>query len=98
MKYPKIANLLDDRASNQSSKFRTKNWVEINDESRGGYNTGSDIKFKNTMVRSSSWHYADAYIFIKGKITITGAGDDADARWVDERNKGVIFKTCAPFT
>ena len=54
MKYPKIANLLDDRASNQSSKFRTKNWVEINDESRGGYNTGSDIKFKNTMLRSSS--------------------------------------------
>ena len=50
------------------------------------------------MLRSSSGHYADAYIFIKGKITITGAGDNAAARWVDERNKGVIFKTCAPFT
>ena len=52
MEYQKIPNLLDN-ASNQPSKFRTKNWVEINDKSRGGYATGSDIKFKTTMVRSS---------------------------------------------
>ena len=32
MGYQKIANLLDDNKSNQPSKFRTKNWVEINDE------------------------------------------------------------------
>ena len=31
MEYQKIANLMDD-ASNQPSKFRAKNWVEINDE------------------------------------------------------------------
>ena len=31
MEYQKIANLIDD-ISNQSSKFRTRNWVEINDE------------------------------------------------------------------
>ena len=52
MEYQKIANLLDNRASNQASKFRTKNWVEISDESRGGYTTGSDINFKTTMLRS----------------------------------------------
>ena len=40
MEYQKIANLLDS-ASNKPSKFRTKNWVEINDESRGTYNTNS---------------------------------------------------------
>ena len=85
-------------ASNKPSKFRTKNWVEINDESRGGYTTGSDIKFKTTMLRSSLCDYADAYILVKGTITITGAGDDAAARRADERNKGVIFKNCAPFT
>ena len=34
MEYQKIANLIDDTSS-QPSKFRTKNWVEINDESRG---------------------------------------------------------------
>ena len=74
-----MANLLDN-ASNQPSKFRTKNWVEINDESRGGYTTGSNIKFKTTMLKSSSCDYADAYILVKGTIAITGAGDDAAAR------------------
>ena len=81
-----------DNASNQSSKFRTKNWVEINDESRRGYTTGSNIKFKTAMLRFSLCDYADAYILAKGTITITGAGDDAAARRADERNKGVIFK------
>ena len=76
MEYQKIANLLDNgvavNASNQSSKFRTKNWVEMNDESRGRYTTGSDIKFKTSLIRSSLCGYADAYILLKGKITITG--------------------------
>ena len=45
MEYQKIANLIDD-ASNQPSKFRSKNWVEISDESRGTYNVNNQIKFK----------------------------------------------------
>ena len=84
-------------ASNQSSKFRTRNWVEINDESRGTY-TSNDIKFKTTMLRSNLCDYADAYILVKGTITITGAGNDAAAKRLDERNKGIIFKNCVPFT
>ena len=78
MEYQKIAIFLDN-ASNQPSKFRTKNWVEINDESRGGYTTGSDIKFKTTMLRSSLCDYADAYILVKETITITGVGNDVAA-------------------
>ena len=74
MEYQKIVNLLNDE-SNQPSKFRTKNWVEINDESRGNY-TSSDIKFKTTMPRSNLCDYADAYILVNGTITITGAGND----------------------
>ena len=74
MKYQKIVNLLGN-ALNQPSKFRTKNWLEINDESRGTY-TGNEIKFKTTMLRSNLCDYADAYILVKGTITITGAGDD----------------------
>ena len=74
MEYQKIANLLNDE-SNKPSKFRTRNWVEINDESRGTY-TSNDIKLKTTMLRSNLCDYADAYIFVKGTITITGAGDD----------------------
>ena len=96
MEYQKIANLLDN-ASNQPSKFKTRNWVEINDESRGTY-TSNSIKFKTTMLRSNLCDYADAYILVKGTITITGAGDDAAARQADERDKGVTFKNCAPFT
>ena len=87
-----------DSASNQPSKFGTSNWVEINDESRGDYTTDSDIKFKATMLRSSFCDYADAYILVKGTITITWMGDAAAARWLDERNKNEIFKNCAPFT
>ena len=72
MEYQKIANLLDN-ALNKPSKFRTRNWLEINDESRGTY-TGHEIKFKTTMLRSSLCDYADAYILVKGTITINGAG------------------------
>ena len=97
MEYQKIANLIDG-ASNQPSKFRTKNWVEINDESRGKYNVNSQIKFKTTMLKSSLCVYSDAYILVKGKIAIIGAGDSAAARQANERDKGVAFKNCALFT
>ena len=50
------------------------------------------------MLKSSLCDYSDAYIFVKGKITITGAGADVAARRTDERDKGVAFKNCAPFT
>ena len=53
MEYQKIANLIDDDASNQPSKIKTRNWVEINDESRGAYNANSQITFKTTMLKSS---------------------------------------------
>ena len=50
------------------------------------------------MLKSSLCNYSDAYVLVKGKITITGAGDNAAARQVDERDKVVAFKICAPFT
>ena len=96
MEYQKIANLLDS-TSNQPSKFRTGNWVEINDESRGRY-TSNDIKFKTTILRSNLCDYDDADRLLKGTITITGAGNDDAAKLLDERNKGVTFKNCAHFT
>ena len=70
MEYQKIANLIDDNTLNQPSKFRTRNWVEINDESRGAYNANSQIKFKNTMLKSSLCDYSDAYILVKGTINV----------------------------
>ena len=90
MEYQTISNLLGN-APNQPSKFRTRNWGKINDDSRGAY-TDADIKFKTEMLRSNLCDHADAYILFNGRIAITGAGDAAAARQAD-----VIFKNCAPF-
>ena len=50
MEYQKIMNLLDD-TTNQQSKFRTKNWVKINDQSRGSYSIRNQIKLNTSMIR-----------------------------------------------
>ena len=43
MEYQKIINSLGN-APNQASRFTTKNWLEINDDSRGTYNTNIQTK------------------------------------------------------
>ena len=58
MKYQKLINLLDN-TKNWLSKFRTRNWVEINDELKGRYGS-SNIRFKINMIRSSFCDYSDA--------------------------------------
>ena len=50
------------------------------------------------MLRSNLCDYSDAYVLVNGAITITGVGNDGAMRQVDERDKGVSFKNCAPFT
>ena len=64
MEYQKIESLLNDE-SNQPSKFRTRNWVERNDEARGTYSTNKQIKFKTSMLRSTLCDYGDAYYLLK---------------------------------
>ena len=96
MEYQKMANLLDSEASNQPSKFRTKKWVEMNDDLRKEYSPNNVIGLKTAMLRSSLCDYSDAYILVKGSITVNdtaGAGAAAN-----NTNKKVIFKNCAPFT
>ena len=95
MEYQKITNLLDN-ASNQPSKFRIKNWFEINDESRGGCNVNSQVKFKTTMLKSSLCDYSDAYILVKGTTTV--ADTSATGAAANNTNKKVIFINFAPFT
>ena len=68
MEYQKIINLLED-TTNHPSNFRTKNWVETNDESKGKYDN-SKIRFKISMVRSNLCYYSDAYILVKGTIAV----------------------------
>ena len=96
MEYQKIANLIDDDTPNQPSKFRTRNLVEINDESRGAYNVNSQITSKTTMLKSSLCNYSDAYILVKGTISVNNTAAQGAAP--NNINKKVIFKNCAPFT
>ena len=84
-----------DSASNKLSKFRTRNWVEINDDIRGAYSPNKQIRFKTAMLRSSLCDYSDAYILVKGNVSINNTGTAAAPQ---NRNKKVIFRNCAPFT
>ena len=84
-----------DNISSQPSKFRTINWVEINDESRGTYNTNGQTKFKTTMLKYVFFDYSDAYLLVKGIITVNNtAASTADTNNVNKK----IFKNCALFT
>ena len=87
-----------DNKPNQPTKFRTKNWVEINVDVHGTYNTNRQIKFKNSMLKSSYCDYSDAYILVSGTTTIDWAGADDASKRLDVREKGLIFKNCVPFT
>ena len=96
MEYEKIINLLEN-TPNQPSKFRTKNWVKINDDSRGTYDTNRQIKLKTSILKSSLSDYIEAYyILVKEIITVpniavaTAASNNGDEK--------VIFKNCTAFT
>ena len=96
MKYQKIINLLD-KTPNQLSKFRPKNGLKkmINQNDCIIPIVKLDLKLQ---LKSSLYDYSDAYILVKGRITITSEGADVAAIQADERNKGVIFKNCVVFT
>ena len=95
MEYQEIANFLNN-GSNKPSKFRTRNWVEINGNATGVYSPNKLIRFKTTMLRSSLCDYSDANILVKGNITVNNTAAEGAA--VTNTNKKVIFKNCAPFT
>ena len=80
-----------DSASNKPTKFRIKNWVEIIDDIRGAYSPNKQTRFKTAMLRSSLCDHSNAYILVKGNITVnkTAAANNT--------GKKVIFKNCAPF-
>ena len=58
MEYPKIISLLDGTMI-QPSMFRTRKWVEINNESRGTYDNSSN-KFKTSIIRTNLCDFSDA--------------------------------------
>ena len=97
MEYHKITNLLDN-TDEQSPKFGTKSWVVVNDGATGIRSLNSQIEFKTTMLKLGLCDQSDAYIPVKGTITVVGQGPDAAGVAGDRNNKQVIFKNFAPFT
>ena len=73
MESQKMINLLDNTPS-QTARFRTKNWVEMNDDSCGTYNTNGQVKFKTSMLKSNFCDYSDAYILVKGTMSVANTG------------------------
>ena len=83
-----------DNKPNQPTKFRTKKWVEINDDAHGTNNKDNQIKFKTSMLKLSLCDYSDAYMLVKGTISIAPQEGDN----TNNGNKDVVFKNCVPFT
>ena len=88
MEYQKIANLLDS-TSNKPCKFRTRNWVDINDDKRDAYSPNKQIRFKIGMLRSKLCDYSDAYILVQGNISVNN--NAAAGAAPNNRNIKVIF-------
>ena len=99
MEYDKINNLLlsEDNESEKLSKFLTREYVRVNGLSNT-YNENKSIRFKTLMLRSNLWDYSDAYILVKGTITVTTPGANNGANNIrDKRNRPLILKNNAPF-
>ena len=97
MEYQKITNLLDETLD-EVPRFITKKWVEVHDQSGSAddrYKPNKQIRFKTSMLRSDLCDYSDAYIVVKGDITLTKTNGRGI---IDIRNRFLAFKNNAPFT
>ena len=68
-----------EKIPNQLTKFRTNNWVEINDDTRGMYDTNNQIKFKTSKLKLNLCNYSDAYILLSATISVVDASAAAEA-------------------
>ena len=84
MEYQKILNLLNEA---NDSKFVTRKWNIVNDQSNANYDAGNETVFNTEVLKSYLCHYNDAYILVRGNITIIG-----------HQVTQAAFKNCAPFT
>ena len=91
MELQKILNLLDKASDDKDLlRFVTKKWIEDYDQSEKNCNVKKEIRFNTPMLRLDLCDYSDAYIVLKGVITVI---EPENAK----RNKSVVFKNNAPF-
>ena len=83
MEFQKIIYFLDTTSDDKDlPRFVTKKWIEVYDQSEGNYNVNKEIRIKTSMLRSDLCDYSDAYIVVKGTITVnrkTFTADDFEA-------------------
>ena len=83
MEFQKIVNFLDTTSDDKDlPRFVTKKWIEVYDQSEGNYNVNKEIRIKTSMLRYDLCDYSDAYIVVKGTITVdkkTFTADDFEA-------------------
>ena len=83
MEFQKIANFLDTTPDDKDlPRFVTKKWIEVYDQSEKNYSPNKEIRIKTSMLRSDLCDFSDAYIVVKGNITVTKktfTADDIDA-------------------
>ena len=91
MEFQKIVNFLGKTSDDKDlPRFFTKKWVEAYDQSEKNYNVRKDIRIKTSMLKSDLCKYSDAYIVVKGTITVLRPN-------AAKKNKAVAFKNNAPF-
>ena len=72
MEFQKIVNFPDIASDGKDlSRYVTKKWVEVYDQSQENYNPNKEIRIKTSMLRSDLCDFSDAYIVVKGNITVT---------------------------
>ena len=96
MEFQKIANFLDTTSDDKDlPRFVAKKWIEVYDQSEKNYNPNKEIRIKTSMLRSDLCDFSDAYIVVKGDITLTKTNGRGI---IDIRNRFLAFKNNAPFT
>ena len=92
MEFQKIVNFLDATSDDKDlPRFVTRKRIEVYDQSEKTYNPNKEIRIKTSMLRSDLCSFSDAYIIVKGDITLEGDND------ANKKNKNLIFKNNAPF-
>ena len=71
MEFQKLSNFLDTTSDDKVlARFVTKKWVEVYDQSEKNCNVNKEIRIKTSMLKSDLCDYSDAYVVVKGTITI----------------------------
>ena len=97
IEYQYITNFLGS-TPNEVSRFITKKWIKVHDQwgsAKNWYKPSKQIRFKTSVLRSDLWDFSDAYIVVKGDITLT---KDANIDFIDVKNRSLAFKNNAPYT